>query len=99
LRGGRQAQRPIRASWMRRGCSTWRAAEPASPSRASVSPHRPIEITERRAFARAVATGRAVTEFETHGKAAEEIRALWRWIDDALLAAPSQDLAAAQGVL
>jgi chromosome partitioning protein len=40
----------------------------------------PGQITERRSFARAVATGRAVTEFETHGKAAEEIRALWLWL-------------------
>jgi chromosome partitioning protein len=39
----------------------------------------PVDITDRRAFARAVATGRAVTEFEAEGKAAEEIRALWRW--------------------
>lgn len=38
------------------------------------------QITDRRAFARAVSTGQAVTEFETHGKAAEEIRALWREI-------------------
>ena len=40
----------------------------------------PIEITERRAFSRAVATGRAVTEFEADGKAAAEIRALWAWL-------------------
>jgi len=45
----------------------------------------PVEISERRAFSRAVATGRAVTEFEAHGKAAEEIRALWRWIAEELL--------------
>lgn len=38
------------------------------------------EITDRRAFARAVASGRAVTEFETEGKAAGEIRQLWKWI-------------------
>src|SRR5579863_3414973 len=44
-----------------------------------------VEIAERRAFSRAVATGRAVTEFESHGKAAEEIRALWGWIDAQLL--------------
>ena len=44
----------------------------------------PGEITDRRAFARAVTTGRAVTEFEADGKAAEEIRALWGWIKDAL---------------
>jgi chromosome partitioning protein len=42
----------------------------------------PVEITERRAFARAVATGRAVTEFENHGKAAEEIRSLWKWLKE-----------------
>lgn len=42
----------------------------------------PVEITDRRAFARAVATGRAVTEFEDRGKAAEEIRALWKWLKE-----------------
>jgi len=36
----------------------------------------PVTITERRAFARAVATGRAVTEFEPDGKAAEKVRTL-----------------------
>lgn len=40
----------------------------------------PAEIGERRAFARAVATGRAVTEFEEDGKAAVEIRTLWAWL-------------------
>jgi chromosome partitioning protein len=44
----------------------------------------PGEITDRRAFARAVTTGSAVTEFESNGKAAEEIRALWGWIRSAL---------------
>lgn len=43
-------------------------------------PVAPIEITERRAFSRAVATGRAVTEFEVDGRAADETRALWNWI-------------------
>ncbi len=38
------------------------------------------EITDRRPFARAVSSGRAVTEFESTGKAADEIRALWDWI-------------------
>lgn len=42
------------------------------------------EITDRRAFARAVTSGSAVTEFEAEGKAAEEIRALWAWIKDTL---------------
>ena len=44
----------------------------------------PGEITDRRAFARAVTTGSAVTEFEADGKAAEEIRALWAWIKETL---------------
>lgn len=44
----------------------------------------PGEITDRRAFARAVTTGSAVTEFEAEGKAAEEIRALWAWIKNTL---------------
>ncbi len=43
-------------------------------------PVAPTDITERRAFSRAVATGRAVTEFEVDGKAAAEIRALWAWL-------------------
>lgn len=45
-------------------------------------PVAPVSITDRRAFARAVATGRAVTEFEKDGKAAEEINALWTWIKE-----------------
>jgi chromosome partitioning protein len=43
-------------------------------------PVAPVAITDRRAFARAVATGRAVTEFDSGGKAAEEIRSLWQSI-------------------
>lgn len=43
-------------------------------------PLAPVAITERRAFSRAIATGRAVTEFDPTGKAAEEIRALWHWL-------------------
>lgn len=45
-------------------------------------PIAPGEIGDRRAFARAVATGRAVTEFETDGKAAGEIRSLWKWLKE-----------------
>lgn len=45
-------------------------------------PIAPVEITDRRAFARAVATGRAVTEFESDGKAAGEIRFLWNWLKE-----------------
>ncbi len=48
-------------------------------------PVAPVEITDRRAFARAVATGRAVTEFESDGKAALEIRELFNWIQEQLL--------------
>ena len=47
-------------------------------------PVAPVEITERRAFARAVATGKAVTEFEGEGKAAEEIRSLWTYLKEQL---------------
>jgi hypothetical protein len=42
----------------------------------------PVAVTDRRAFARAVATGRAVTEFDPQGKAAEEIRTLWQWLKE-----------------
>lgn len=45
-------------------------------------PISPIEITDRRAFSRAVATGRAVTEFESEGKAAGEIREFWSWLKE-----------------
>lgn len=43
-------------------------------------PVSPVEIIDRRAFARAISTGRAVTEFEGEGKAAFEIRSLWQWL-------------------
>lgn len=42
----------------------------------------PYDITDRRAFSRAIATGRAVTEFEEEGKAAAEIRAFWAWLKE-----------------
>ena len=45
-------------------------------------PVAPVEIADRRAYARAVASGRAVTEFESSGKAAEEIRNLWNWLKE-----------------
>jgi chromosome partitioning protein len=38
------------------------------------------EIGDRVAYKRAVASGQAVVEFEPEGKAAGEIKALWRWI-------------------
>jgi chromosome partitioning protein len=43
-------------------------------------PVAPVEIGQRQAFARAVASGQAVTEFDPQGKAAAEITELWRWI-------------------
>lgn len=43
-------------------------------------PLAPVEIAERRAFARAVIDGRAVDEFEPTGKAAGEIGLLWKWL-------------------
>jgi len=39
----------------------------------------PGVVTDRAAFAHALIDGRAVTEFEPSGKAAREIRELWRW--------------------
>jgi chromosome partitioning protein len=44
----------------------------------------PTPIGDRRALSRAIATGRAVTEFEPGGRAAEEIRTLWSWIKEHL---------------
>ncbi len=44
-------------------------------------PIAPVAIGQRQAYVRAMSTGRAVTEFEPQGKAAEEMRALWRWIE------------------
>jgi chromosome partitioning protein len=43
-------------------------------------PVAPVDIGQRQAYSRAVATGRAVTEFDPHGKAAGEITELWKWI-------------------
>ena len=40
----------------------------------------PIDIGQRVPFARAVASGLSVTEFDARGKAALEIGELWRWI-------------------
>ena len=60
------------------GAGGCRGSRRACDLRLARSP--PVEITERRAFSRAIATGRAVTEFEADGKAAAEIRALWAWL-------------------
>lgn len=50
----------------------------------------PVMLGQRTAFARALASGRAVTEFEPHGKAAQEIESLWTFLQAKL---PSQSLA------
>ena len=72
----------VRAAFVLSACP-FRAPEIAE-TRGALSgyglPVAPVEITDRRAFARAVASGRAVTEFESNGKAAGEIRALWSWL-------------------
>ena len=44
-------------------------------------PVAPVSISQRAAFSHALIDGRAVTEFETAGKAAGEIRRLYDWID------------------
>lgn len=44
-------------------------------------PVAPVRIRERRAYARALASGAAVTEFGRSREAAEEIRGLWGWLD------------------
>jgi chromosome partitioning protein len=40
----------------------------------------PVVLAHRTSFARALSSGLAVTEFERHGQAAEEITNLWKWI-------------------
>ena len=44
----------------------------------------PTAIGNRSAYARAVSSGRSVTEFEPRGKAAQEIRAVWAWVKERL---------------
>lgn len=44
-------------------------------------PVAPVVVTQRAAMSHALNDGRAVTEFEPDGKAADELRKLWRWID------------------
>jgi len=40
----------------------------------------PVILAHRTAYARALSSGLAVTEFEADGKGAEEITSLWKWI-------------------
>jgi chromosome partitioning protein len=47
-------------------------------------PVAPMTIGLRKAYARATDTGRAVTEFDPRGVAAEEIREFWQWTKEML---------------
>lgn len=60
------------------------AAEAADVLSSYGLPVAPVHIHERRAYARAVISGRAVAEFEPTGKAAQEIATLWKWIKEQL---------------
>lgn len=44
----------------------------------------PAAIVQRAALAHALIDGRAVTEFEPDGKAARELRRLWKWTEERL---------------
>jgi chromosome partitioning protein len=44
----------------------------------------PVSITQRAALAHALIDGQAVTEFEPKGKAAHELRQLWKFTEDKL---------------
>jgi chromosome partitioning protein len=53
------------------------AAEGLAARGAQVAPH---QLTHRAAFAHGVIDGRSAQEFEPHGKAADEIAALYEWL-------------------
>ena len=44
-------------------------------------PLSPVSVSQRAAFSHALIDGRAVTEFESAGKAAAELRGLWDWVE------------------
>ncbi len=50
----------------------------------------PVNISLRNAFKHASVTGHGVVEFEPAGKAAEEVRHLWRFVCDRLSLAPQK---------
>jgi chromosome partitioning protein len=41
----------------------------------------PVMLAQRTAYARALSSGLAVTEFEANGKGTEEIISLWKWVE------------------
>ena len=49
-------------------------------------PLAPVAVTQRAAFSYALNDGRAVSEFEPDGKAADELRKLWEWLRDQAIA-------------
>jgi chromosome partitioning protein len=66
----------------------------AADARAGLSEHydvAPMMLCQRTAYARALASGRAVSEFEPHGKAAEEINELWNYLRARLQRNRNQD--------
>lgn len=80
----RAAKKP--AMFVLNGCPSRAAAEIQEAREALESFAFPVASTflvDRRAYARAVATGRAVTEFEARGRAAAEIQSLWTEIKGA----------------
>jgi chromosome partitioning protein len=81
----RAAQKPT--AFVLNACPA-RAPEVAE-ARTALAPHgfpvAPVLLGERRAYARAVAGGYAVTDYEPQGKAAQEIAALWRWLRTSFL--------------
>ncbi len=59
----------------------------AAEAREALSAHyrlAPTTIHQRTAFARALASGQAVSEFEPHGKAAQEITEVWSYLKKCL---------------
>jgi chromosome partitioning protein len=70
-------------------CGPRKSPRPARCSKATG--FAPVTISERRAFARAVASGKAVTEFKGEGKAAAEIRALWNWFREQMKHGKNKD--------
>jgi chromosome partitioning protein len=53
-------------------------------------PVAPVTIGNRQAYARATASGEAVTEFDPNGLAAQEIKQLWKWVKEQLRAKKKQ---------
>jgi len=83
--------RPILAA-RRPGCIVLNSCPARAPevarTRAAVQdvglPLAPVELGERRSYMRAAASGRAVSEFEANGPAAQEVANLWRYLADRL---------------